>query len=284
MIEFKYIMSTIMIIMLCGFLITMIYFIRSTIPKGPYTWISNLANFTLFLIIILCLILCLAYTPPTNMREEDISLNPLDTNLELKSAYSTFISKYAMFPLLVVEMVIFVSMNSRLLWIWFYNGDWDTIVNKFIIINRICGVIYIIGCVVDYWLRLYGSEIFTYMSADTYCSCWIIFYKTMFYTCSTTSFSAAVIRLLCVEFSIEYHNWCWSYFLFIPFLKSFVCTGTQVTRPKEVSFSKCWWDFSLLHSHLFYLTRPVFIFTKSSSRFVLFMSPCMSNSSTIFRV
>ena len=202
MIEYKYIMSTIMIIILCGFLITMIYFIRSTIPKRPYTWISNLANFALFLIVIFCLILCLAYTPPTNMREEDISLNILDTNLDLKSLYSTFISKYAMFPLLVVEMVIFVSMNSRLLWIWFSNGDWDTIVNKFIIINRICGVIYIIGCVVDYWLRLHGSETFTYMSDDRYCSCWINFYKTLFYTCSTSSFSAAVSRLLCIYIAL----------------------------------------------------------------------------------
>ena len=209
MIEFKYILSTIGITILIGILMIMIYIIRSTIPKGPYTWISNLCNFTLFLIAILCLFFGLVHSSPSDLRD---GANPpkaldfiSDMKLELRSVFSDYISKYAMFPLLVVEMIIVVSLNGYLLWIWFSTGQVDTIVNKFIFIQRFAIISYIIGCVIDYWLRLYGLESFTFMSADTYCSCWIIFYKTIFYGCSMSLFSAAVIRFICVEYPIEYH-------------------------------------------------------------------------------
>ena len=68
-----YIISTIGITSLSGFLIAMIYMIRShiTIPKGPYTWISNFCIFTLFLIVIIALFLGLAYTLPTGVTEDD---------------------------------------------------------------------------------------------------------------------------------------------------------------------------------------------------------------------
>ena len=212
MIEYKYIVSTIVMIILFGFLITMIYILRSTIviPKGPYTWITNLCTFVLFLLVIVCLFLGLAYNSPVDLRNGNIPEHESEYNLlkslDLSSDLSTFVSKNAMFPLLVVEMMLYVSMNSRLLWIWFSTGEWDTIVNKFIIIQRTGGIIYMVGCVVDYGLRLYILESFTFLPAGTYCSCWIIFYKTLFYATSLSLFAAALVRLLCVEFPLEYHN------------------------------------------------------------------------------
>ena len=219
MIQYKYIVSTIGIIILAGFLITMIYIIRATIPRGTYTWISAFCTFSLFLMVISSLFLGLAYTSPNDFRDEDIlSTDPgtivgITTSnykelikIELSSVLSSFISNYAMFPLLVVEVVIYVCLNSRLLWIWFSNGQFDTVVNKFILVQRISGIIYMIGCVVDFGLRLYVPNSFTFMSADTYCSCWMIFYKSAFFVIMTAQFAVAIVRLLCTTFPIEYHN------------------------------------------------------------------------------
>ena len=121
-------------------------------------------------------------------------------------AYSIYISKYVLLPLLVVEMIIIVYMNSGLLWIWYITGQHTTIVNKFIIIQRICTIFYIIGCVVDYSIRLYGPQPITFISPDIYCSFWMIFYKFIFYTTCFCLFSVALIRLVCVEHPMVYHN------------------------------------------------------------------------------
>ena len=121
----EYIISTIGITSLSGFLIVMIYRIRShiTIPKGPYTWISNFCIFTLFLIVIIALFLGLAYTSPTDVIYDDeqnfeLGKKPVEYEEELSILLSTFISKNAMFPILVVKVVIYVCLNVRLVWIW----------------------------------------------------------------------------------------------------------------------------------------------------------------------
>ena len=201
-----YCASTFVTILLIGFLITVIYIIRSTIkiPKGPYTWISNMCTLTLFLCVALCLILGLVYLSPGDLLDEAITQKH---SAEEESSYlSTFISKYAMYPLLIVEMVTYVMMSSRLLWIWYSHKELNTIVNKLIFIQRIFGIIHCIGIIVDYGIRLYGPTSFSFISVDNYCGCWIMFYKSLFYATMGAYFAMAVIRLLCVAYPIEYHN------------------------------------------------------------------------------
>ena len=221
MIEVQYIVSTILIIFLAVFFIAIIYMIRSnmSITKGPYNWISSLCIFSMFLIVIMSLFLGLAYTSPMHLGDSGVppknphyieGMNSLEYKFlimpEFSSVFSLFISKYALFPLLVGEAIIYVCLNSRLLWIWYITGEWDTIVNKFIFLQRIWGIIYMVGCVVDFWIRLYGLDTVTFMSMDTNCSCWMIFYKFLFYAIMTSQFAIAVLRIVCVSYPIEYHN------------------------------------------------------------------------------
>ena len=207
----EYIISTVGTTLLSGSLIAMIYLIRShmTIPKGPYTWISNFCIFTLFLVIILALFLGIVYSSPLGINSQHEDAQGMET-LEMKEEFSyllsTFVSKYAMFPLLVAEVIIHVLLNIRLLWIWYSSGEWDTIVNKFLFLQRIYIIIYMLGCPVDFWLRLYGHNTFTYISMENYCSCWMIFYKSIFYAFMTSQLIIAMIRFTCVKYSIEYHN------------------------------------------------------------------------------
>ena len=130
----------------------------------------------------------------------------VESKFELSSEMSDFISKNAMYPLLVVEVVIFVYLNSRLLWMWYSAGEFNTNVNKLIFILRILGIIHEIGCVVDFGIRLYGPKPVPFMSSENYCACWIAFYKTIFYACMGCHFATAFIRVLCVAYPIEYHQ------------------------------------------------------------------------------
>jgi energy-coupling factor transporter transmembrane protein EcfT len=71
----KYCISTFVTILLVGFLIVVIYIMRSIIkiPKGPYTWITNICTFILFLFVSVSLILGLVYFSPRGSMEEDLS-------------------------------------------------------------------------------------------------------------------------------------------------------------------------------------------------------------------
>ena len=209
----EYIASSVATTALPGVLIFMIYLIRShiPIPKGPYTWISNFCIFTLFLMIILVLFLGLAYISPIGINddenhEDDKEWNDHDIKEESVKLLSSFVSKFAMFPLLTCEVIIYVVLNLRLLYIWYCTGMWGTIVNRFLCLQRIWGIIYIIGCPLDFWIRLYGTNTYTFTTMENYCSLWMIFYKFMFYSILTSQFIIAVIRLICVKYSIEYHN------------------------------------------------------------------------------
>ena len=73
--------------------------------------------------VILALFLGLAYMSPMDVNEDDDQnfeqgMNPIDYKEELSSLLSIFVSKYAMFPILVVEVAICVCLNVRLVWIW----------------------------------------------------------------------------------------------------------------------------------------------------------------------
>ena len=172
--------STLVTIGIFSYLILAIYMIRSTIkvPAGPYTWISNLCSFTLFILITVCLIISLVSASTRDLEEDETAVEDtldLDLKFELSSEMSDFISKNAMYPLLVVEVVIFVYLNSRLLWIWYSAGEFNTIVNKLIFILRFLGIINELGCVVDFGIRLYGPKPVPFMSTENYCACWIAF-------------------------------------------------------------------------------------------------------------
>ena len=202
----KYCISSFFITLLFGFLITMIYIIRSTIkvPKGIFTWITNLCVFTLFTFLSVCLILGLVSSSPrefTDIDDVDIMIKE-----ELSSVFSLYISKYAMYPVVVVEMIIYVTLNTHLLWGWYTEAKLGTNVNKVIFTTRIVGIFNTLGWVVDYGIRLYGPPSFSFISADNYCACWIIYYKTLFYLTMALNFVNAFVRFLCVEYPIEYHN------------------------------------------------------------------------------
>ena len=201
----KYCVSSFFLILLFGFLITIIYIIRSVIkmPKG-ITWIVNICTFSLFLFLSLSLILGLVYLTPRELMD-DANMDSM-IKLELSTELSIFISKYAMYPVVVIEVVIYVSLSSHLLWMWYSAGELGTIVNKIFFLQRILGIINTLGWVLDYGIRLYGPSSFSFISTENYCACWIIFYKSLFYLVNSLYFTIAFTRFLCVEYPMEYHN------------------------------------------------------------------------------
>ena len=211
MIDMKALMSSIGVMSMSGFLIVMFYLIRSnsSIPKGPYTWISNFCIFLLFLIFIFVLFVGLAYSTPTDSDDNSVPslhMHYLEDKEDRNSLVSLFLSKYILLPIILVEVTIYVSLNSRLLWTWYFTGEWNTIVNKFLFLQRIWGIIYMVGCPVDFGLRLFGDMTFTLISMENYCTCWMIFYKALFYTIMTSQFAVAVNRFVCVAYPIQYHT------------------------------------------------------------------------------
>ena len=119
---------------------------------------------------------------------------------------SDFISKNAMFPLLTLEVIIYVKMHCHLAWVWYSTGELDTIVNKFLFLQRIWGILYMVGCFVDFFIRIYSEPSFTFISSANYCSFWMVYYKSMFYLIMTSQLAVALNRFICVASPIEYHK------------------------------------------------------------------------------
>ena len=110
-----------------------------------------------------------------------------------------------MFPLLVMETLLYVPMNLYLLWTWIAREKRDTLVDKLICLQRVCGIVYCTGSFVDYYFRLTGVHL-TSMSLATYCSCWMVFYKILIYTFQTSHLCMALVRFLCVKYPLQYHT------------------------------------------------------------------------------
>ena len=184
----------------------MTYIIRSTIkiPSGFFTWITNFCIFTLFTFLSVCLVLGLV----SSSQREFTSIADVDIMMkeQLSTEFSLYISKYAMYPVVVVEMFLYVTLNTHLLWGWYKEGKLGTNVNKVIFSTRIIGMFNTLGWVVDYGIRLYGPPSFSFISTENYCACWIIYYKALFYLVMALNFVNAFVRFLCVEYPIEYHN------------------------------------------------------------------------------
>ena len=210
--------------------------------------------------VILALFLGLAYMSPMDVNEDDDQnfeqgMNPIDYKEELSSLLSIFVSKYAMFPILLVEVAIYVYFNVRLIWILYSTVEWDTIVNKFTFLIIIWGILYMVGSPIDFWIRLYGPTTFTIISMDNYCSCWMIFYKSMFYVMCLCSLTIAVIRYICVAYPIEYHNRSAEKVMLLC-SESFL-EGTQMRMQEQISFISFVQWYLLLHSVLLRLIRKV---------------------------
>ena len=126
---------------------------------------------------------------------------------EYKILLSDIISIYSMFPFLLVEAMVHASINLYLMWTWFCTGQLGTIVNKLICIQTICGILLILGRLVDYSLRL--GEVHPSSSSmlpSTYSSCWIVFYNMLIYMFQTAHLSMASFRWVCVKYPLEFHN------------------------------------------------------------------------------
>ena len=119
MVEFKYHLSVFIITFLGAILICMIYLIRAHITKGPYTWASNVYSFILFFLATVCICLVLLHISPVELEDEEtLPLTKL-IKQELSHVFSATISKFVMFPLLVVEAMVVVYMNVYLLLVWY---------------------------------------------------------------------------------------------------------------------------------------------------------------------
>ena len=125
--------------------------------------------------------------------------------MNYRSQLSKMISEYAMFPLLVMISIIYVPMNLYLLYTWISSSPCNSIVNKIICFQRVLWIVYCIESVVDFFLILNGLYP-SFMSLANYCSCRIFFYKFCLFMLQTTNLSMALVRFMCVKYSIEYHN------------------------------------------------------------------------------
>ena len=128
-------------------------------------------------------------------------------------------------------------------------------------LQRIWGILYMVGSPIDFWIRLYGPTTFTHivwkMEMENYCPCWMIIYKSMFYASMTCQVTVAVIRYTCVVYPIENHSRSAENVFLL--CSEYLLAGTQMRRQEHVSFKSfvCWLLF--LHSLSLGLSRPVII-------------------------
>ena len=115
------------------------------------------------------------------------------------------ISNYAMFPLLVLATLALVPLNIYLIWEWVSRGQYDTIVNKLICIQRAFWTFYYLGVVVDFYLRLQGFRP-AFLTESNYCSFWLVYYNIFLYLLQTTNLTIALVRFTCVKYPIAYHT------------------------------------------------------------------------------
>ena len=101
--------------------------------------------------------------------------------------------------------MLYVPMNMYLLWMWFSTGQWDTIVNKLISIQTLCGILFTIGRTLDCFLRQ-NSLTPAFLDPDTYCVCWLVINFFIIYMFQTSHFSMAMVRWVCVKYPMEFHT------------------------------------------------------------------------------
>ena len=107
--------------------------------------------------------------------------------------------------MLLLETLFYVPMNLYLLWIWYITGQWDTIVNKLISIQTLCGIILTLSRAVDVHFR-FGSSHSSFMLSSTYSSCWLMLYMFLAYMFQTSHLAMAMVRWVCVRYPMEFHT------------------------------------------------------------------------------
>ena len=204
----QYACLILVVIILAVLLIIMIYKIRSlmALTRGPYSWISNFCIYTLFMVIILSVFLGLA---SFTLNYHDEVTNPTEGDKESglrRDPTSEFISKFCVFPIVVIQAFIYICLNINLVWMWYTSGELNTIINKFIFLQRFWGIIYNIGSVLDFQFRLFGTGYVAFMSQEDFCASWMIFYKFLFYAIMSAQFAVSLVRYACIAYPIDYHN------------------------------------------------------------------------------
>ena len=112
--------------------------------------------------------------------------------------------RYTMFPILLVETMVYLPMNGYLIWLWFTTGQWDSIVNKLITIQTLSGIMLTIGRLVDFYLRLHAWHP-SVMKPSTYCGCWLVFYRFLTFIFQSSHLSMALVRWNCVRHPLTFH-------------------------------------------------------------------------------
>ena len=123
----------------------------------------------------MCICLVLLHTSPVELEDEETLPMSKLIKQKLRHVFSSTISKFVMFSLLLVETMVVVYLNVYLLWVWYETGQWNTIVNKFIIMQRIVIISINVSLVIDYSIRLFTPQILVPISSDVYCLCWLFF-------------------------------------------------------------------------------------------------------------
>ena len=114
------------------------------------------------------------------------------------------ISRYILSPILFVETALYVPLNLKLLWVWFKAGQWDTIVNKLINIQTLCGILFTLTRTIDYFLRQ-NRITPSFIEHETYCVCWLVFNYFLIYIFQTSHLSMAIFRWVCVKYPLDFH-------------------------------------------------------------------------------
>ena len=127
------------------------------------------------------------------------------TSYEYKILISDIISNYVMYPVFLVESLLYIPMHLYLLWLWFSKDQLGTIVNKLICIQTLCGILLNLGRIIDYYLRLSREHPST-MLPSTYSTWWLVFYYMLVYMYLTSHLSMAIIRWVCLKYPLEFHG------------------------------------------------------------------------------
>ena len=122
-----------------------------------------------------------------------------------KEVLSTIVSKYLVYPLLAIEMVVQISLNSNLMYCWYTQGGFNTMVNKIIVIQRVCGSLYSLGCLIDFYFRVYEAPP-SQEYIGVVCTCWMVFYKMLAYTNHSLHLVMALVRFFSIKYPLQYHN------------------------------------------------------------------------------
>ena len=72
--------------------------------------------------------------------------------------------------------------------------------------HRLVIISILIGLVIDYSIRLFGTQSYILISSANQCFCWLFIYHSYVYASIFACLSAAVVRILCVKYPMDYES------------------------------------------------------------------------------